>query len=139
MYDPPCPWRLRCDIKAEVAVPVIAVARFMIPRSESGSSPKGDRFVSLGRALITDSHFAKKIELNQVRNIRKCIECNQLCVDSLLVYDQPVSCIYNVRAGKELDSPLLRPAAAAKWSLSAAAGRVGGCRVARSGPSRHSL
>lgn len=131
MYDPPLPLAgYAADIKAEVAVPVIAVGKIHDPEIGERLITEGETdFVSLGRALITDSHFAKKIELNQVRNIRKCIECNQLCVDSLLVYDQPVSCIYNVRAGKELDFPFVKARRSRKVVV--VGGGPGGLEAAR--------
>ena len=110
MYEPLLPLAgYAADIKAEVSIPVIAVGKIHDP--EAGERLIADAeadFVSLGRALITDSHFARKVELGQIKNIRKCIECNQLCVDPLLVYDQPVSCIYNARAGKEIDFPFVK-------------------------------
>ncbi len=62
-------------------------------------------FIAVGRGLITDSHFVRKIEQGQVQNIRKCIQCNQMCADFLLAYGRPVSCIYNARAGKEAEFP----------------------------------
>jgi 2,4-dienoyl-CoA reductase-like NADH-dependent reductase (Old Yellow Enzyme family)/thioredoxin reductase len=106
--DSPLP-RYASDIRARVTIPVIAVGKIHDPEvgEELIAGGKAD-FVSLGRALITDSHFAKKVELGQVKNIRKCIECNQLCIDPLLVQGQPVSCIYNARAGREYEFPLVK-------------------------------
>ncbi len=110
MYEPALPLAgYAADIKAEVSIPVIAVGKIHDP--ETGERLIADAeadFVSLGRALITDSHFARKVELGQIKNIRKCIECNQLCVDPLLIYDQPVGCIYNARAGKEHEFPFVK-------------------------------
>ena len=91
--SPPCMSRNRrwhitpAGIRARVTIPVIAVGKIHDPEigEQLIAGGKAD-FVSLGRGLITDSHFARKVELGQVKNIRKCIECNQLCVDPLLVY-----------------------------------------------------
>ena len=131
MYEPPLPLAgYAADIKAEVDIPVIAVGKVHDP--ETGERLIADAeadFVSLGRALITDSHFARKVELGQIKNIRKCIECNQLCVDPLLVYDQPVSCIYNARAGKELDFPFVKARRSRKVVV--VGGGPGGLEAAR--------
>ncbi len=131
MYEPLLPLAgYAADIKAEVSIPVIAVGKIHDP--EAGEQLIADAeadFVSLGRALITDSHFARKIELGQIKNIRKCIECNQLCVDPLLVYDQPVSCIYNARAGKELDFPFVKARRSRKVVV--VGGGPGGLEAAR--------
>lgn len=131
MYEPLLPLAgYAADIKAEVSIPVIAVGKIHDP--EAGEQLIADAeadFVSLGRALITDSHFARKVELGQIKNIRKCIECNQLCVDPLLVYDQPVSCIYNARAGKELDFPFVKARRSRKVVV--VGGGPGGLEAAR--------
>lgn len=131
MYEPPLPLAgYAADIKAEVSIPVIAVGKIHDP--EAGEQLIADAeadFVSLGRALITDSHFARKVEFGQIKNIRKCIECNQLCVDPLLVYDQPVSCIYNARAGKELDFPFVKARRSRKVVV--VGGGPGGLEAAR--------
>jgi NADPH-dependent 2,4-dienoyl-CoA reductase/sulfur reductase-like enzyme len=110
MYEPEPPLaHYAAGIRARVTIPVIAVGKIHDPEigEQLIAGGKAD-FVSLGRGLITDSHFARKVELGQVKNIRKCIECNQLCVDPLLVYGQPVGCIYNARAGKEHEFPFVR-------------------------------
>lgn len=131
MYEPLLPLAgYAADIKAEVSIPVIAVGKIHDP--EAGEQLIADAeadFVSLGRALITDSHFARKVEFGQIKNIRKCIECNQLCVDPLLVYDQPVSCIYNARAGKELDFPFVKARRSRKVVV--VGGGPGGLEAAR--------
>ncbi len=131
MYEPPLPLAgYAADIKAAVKIPVIAVGKIHDPQSgESLIAGAEADFVSLGRALITDSHFAKKVELGQIKNIRKCIECNQLCIDPLLVLDEPVSCIYNARAGKELEFPFVKARRSKKVVV--VGGGPGGLEAAR--------
>ena len=110
MYDPPLPLAgYAAAIKGAVSVPVIAVGKIHEPWIGERLIAEGEAdFIALGRALITDSHFAKKVELNQISNIRRCIECNQLCVDPLLFFDEAVGCIYNARAGKEAEFPFVK-------------------------------
>lgn len=102
-------------VKELVELPVIAVGKIHDPEQGEQvlAAGKAD-FVAVGRGLITDSHFARKVELGQVENIRKCIQCNQLCIDPLLIEGRPVSCIYNARAGKEVDFPLVKARRARK-------------------------
>lgn len=131
MYDPPLPLSgYAAAIKAEVKAPVIAVGKIHEPAFGEQLIAEGEAdFVSLGRALITDSHFAKKIELNQVDNIRRCIECNQLCADPLLFDDAPVGCIYNARAGKESEFPFIKARRRARVVV--VGGGPGGLEAAR--------
>lgn len=94
-------------IKDQVGIPVIAVGKFHDPElGEAMIREESADFISVGRGLITDSHFVRKIEQGQAQGIRKCIQCNQFCIDPLLTLGKPVSCIYNARAGKEQDFPL---------------------------------
>ncbi|MCP4977145.1 MAG: FAD-dependent oxidoreductase, partial [Maribacter sp.] len=58
--------------------------------------------VSIGRPLIADPELPKKYKKQQHDDIRKCIACNQGCFDSLLNF-KSVSCLYNVRAGRETE------------------------------------
>ena len=131
MYDPPLPLAgYAADIKSEVEVPVIAVGKIHDPETAEQLIAEGEAdFVSLGRALITDSHFARKIELKQVSNIRRCIECNQLCIDPLLFDDAPVSCIYNARAGREQEFPFVK--ARRRGRVVVVGGGPGGLEAAR--------
>ncbi len=93
-------------IKEKVRLPVIAVGKFHDPELGEAVIGQGRAdFIAVGRGLITDSHFVRKIEQGQLQSIRKCIQCNQMCADFLLAYNRPVSCIYNARAGKEGEFP----------------------------------
>ena len=131
MYEPEPPLaHYAAGIRARVTIPVIAVGKIHDPEigEQLIAGGKAD-FVSLGRGLITDSHFARKVELGQVKNIRKCIECNQLCVDPLLTKDQPVGCIYNARAGKEHEFPFVKARRSKK--IVVVGGGPGGLEAAR--------
>ncbi len=93
-------------IKKAASIPIITVGKFHDPEQGEAALESGMAdFIAIGRGMITDSHFAKKVELGQIENIRKCIQCNQKCIDPLLTYGKPVSCIYNARVGKEVDFP----------------------------------
>lgn len=93
-------------IKESISLPVIAVGKFHDPALGETTLEQGRAdFIAVGRGLITDSHFVRKIEQGQLKSIRKCIQCNQMCIDFLLAYNRPVSCIYNARVGKEGEFP----------------------------------
>jgi 2,4-dienoyl-CoA reductase-like NADH-dependent reductase (Old Yellow Enzyme family)/thioredoxin reductase len=56
-------------------------------------------FILIGRSLITDPYFPKKVMQNKSHLIRKCIACNY-CVDEL-AYGRSIRCMLNPVAGFE--------------------------------------
>jgi 2,4-dienoyl-CoA reductase-like NADH-dependent reductase (Old Yellow Enzyme family)/thioredoxin reductase len=56
-------------------------------------------FILLGRSLITDPYFPKKVIQNKSHLIRKCIACNH-CVDEL-AYGRSIRCMLNPIVGFE--------------------------------------
>ena len=88
-------------IKDNVNVPVIGSVRIndLALAEEAIDNNKSD-IVSIGRPLIADPELPKKYKKKQFDDIRRCIACNQGCFDSLLNF-KSVSCLYNVRAGRE--------------------------------------
>ena len=134
MASPPLPLAEQAAaIKERVDIPVIAVGKIHdLEQAEALIREEKADFVSIGRGLITDSHIVKKIEAGQFENIRKCIQCNQKCIDPLQAYQLPVSCIYNVRVGREYEFPFEK-ARRAKKVVVVGAGPAGleAARVAR--------
>ena len=59
----------------------------------------GADVVLLGRPLIADPYFPKKVLQNRSKSIRKCIACNH-CVD-MLGYARPIRCVINPIVGFE--------------------------------------
>jgi 2,4-dienoyl-CoA reductase-like NADH-dependent reductase (Old Yellow Enzyme family)/thioredoxin reductase len=94
-------------IKSVSNVPIIAVAKIHEPdfAEEVLEQGKAD-FISLGRGLICDPEWPKKVYEDRVEEIRGCITCNQGCIDRMLAEGKAVSCIYNARAGREFDFPM---------------------------------
>lgn len=88
-------------IKDNVKVPVIGSVRIndLALAEEVIDNNKSD-IVSIGRPLIADPELPKKYKKKQFDDIRRCIACNQGCFDSLLNF-KSISCLYNVRAGRE--------------------------------------
>ncbi|GJQ59223.1 MAG: FAD-dependent oxidoreductase [Candidatus Scalindua sp. AMX11] len=88
-------------MKDQLQVPVIGSVRVndLALAEEILDNGQSD-MVSIGRPLIVDPELPKKYKKKQFEDIRRCIACNQGCFDSLLNF-KSVSCIYNVRAGRE--------------------------------------
>jgi 2,4-dienoyl-CoA reductase-like NADH-dependent reductase (Old Yellow Enzyme family)/pyruvate/2-oxoglutarate dehydrogenase complex dihydrolipoamide dehydrogenase (E3) component len=101
-------------IKKEIrgAVPVIVVGRIKDPlmAEEIIREGKAD-LVAMGRALLGDPEMPKKVAANRLEEIRKCIGCNQGCIDRLNK-NQDISCMINPLTGHEseynLDAPVAK-------------------------------
>jgi dimethylglycine catabolism A len=87
-------------IRAEVAVPVIAVGRLGDPLVAMAAVDSGKTdFVALGRSLLADPDWVNKVERNEP--VRRCLACNT-CVDEMRGGDQ-LSCLVNPTAARELE------------------------------------
>ncbi len=85
-------------VKAEVAVPVIAVGRLGDPQlaAQAVVTGKAD-FIALGRSLIADPQWVAKARANLP--VRRCLACNT-CVDEMRGGDQ-LGCVVNPAAAHE--------------------------------------
>ncbi len=94
-------------IRAAVDVPVIAVGRIHSVQvaEEVLQQGKAD-LVAVGRGLIADPDWVRKLEDGQQDDIRPCISCNA-CVD-LVSRAQEARCTVNAYLGREQDK--LEPA-----------------------------
>ena len=61
-------------------------------------------FVSMARPFLADARIVAKAALARPELVNTCIACNQACIDRSLL-DEPVSCMVNPRAGRELEFP----------------------------------
>lgn len=61
-------------------------------------------FVSMARPFLADARIVAKAALARPELVDTCIACNQACIDRSLL-DEPVSCMVNPRAGRELEFP----------------------------------
>jgi len=87
-------------VKAEVAVPVIAVGRLGDPALAMRvvDEDRAD-LIALGRSLIADPEWVLKAQSG--KPIRRCLSCNA-CVDGMRGGD-PLRCVVNPAAARELD------------------------------------
>lgn len=117
-------------IKAVVGVPVI-VGNSMTPAiaCEAVEGQKAD-FIGLGRPLIADPEWPRKVAEGRLGEIRHCLRCNQGCFGAVRDPRRPwISCMYNPSAGKEFENPI-SPATAVKHVVVVGGGPAG-CEVAR--------
>jgi 2,4-dienoyl-CoA reductase (NADPH2) len=61
-------------------------------------------FISMARPFLADARIVAKAARARPELVNTCIACNQACIDRSLL-DEPVSCMVNPRAGRELAFP----------------------------------
>lgn len=61
-------------------------------------------FVSMARPFLADARIVAKAVAGEEALVDTCIACNQACIDRSLL-DEPVSCMVNPRAARELEFP----------------------------------
>jgi len=94
------------DIKAKVAVPVIAVGRLGDPAlaQDAVASGKAD-FVALGRTLVADPQWVEKVARGEP--VRRCLACNT-CINEMRGGAR-IGCVVNGAAGRETSFADPRP------------------------------
>jgi 2,4-dienoyl-CoA reductase (NADPH2) len=93
-------------IKAAVGdLPVIASNRInSLVAAEDVLAAGSADFVSMARPFLADAQIVAKSARGKAELVNTCIACNQACIDRSLL-DEPVSCMVNPRAGRELEFP----------------------------------
>ena len=90
-------------IKDAVKVPVFVAGRIVTPADAEAVLASGSAdFVSVGRALYADSHWALKAFGEIKAPIRECIACN-VCFERLTL-EKDVSCVQNPMVGTEFEA-----------------------------------
>jgi 2,4-dienoyl-CoA reductase-like NADH-dependent reductase (Old Yellow Enzyme family) len=85
-------------IKARVRLPVIAVGRLGDPATaQSAISDGACDFVALGRPLLADPEWARKVKAGEP--VRRCIACNS-CITGMRT-GGPLHCVVNALTGRE--------------------------------------
>jgi len=111
-------------------VPVIVAGRIKNPIMAEQIIQEGKAdLVAMGRALLADSELPKKVSEGKVEEIRKCIGCNQGCIDRLF-QDLDIACLANALTGYETEFDLEAPAEKKKKVL-VIGGGPGGLEAAR--------
>ena len=99
---------LAAGVKQSVGVSVIASNRIndVFVADEILRMGMAD-LVAMARGLIADPEIAVKAAEGRYEEITHCIGCNQGCFDHVF-YLQPVTCMLNPRAGRELECKMER-------------------------------
>jgi len=107
---------LAAAIKKVVKVPVIAVGRLHDPALAARAVEEGHAdMVALGRQLIADPEWARKVEEKRPEEIRPCIACNT-CIDGMREGSK-IRCLVNPVAGRRQSTSFARCLAhVASWS-----------------------
>ena len=117
-------------IRSEVNVPVI-VGNSMTPEmaAEAVSSGMAD-LIGLGRPLIADPEWPKKVREGRTNEIRHCLRCNQGCFGALWDARRPhIRCLYNPGVGLEAEGEI--PEAETSKYVVVIGGGPAGCEAAR--------
>jgi 2,4-dienoyl-CoA reductase-like NADH-dependent reductase (Old Yellow Enzyme family)/thioredoxin reductase len=116
-------------VKRVVSVPVICVGRITTPEVAEAILARGDAdMVAIARGLLADPLWANKAMKGAVNDIRRCISCNQGCMEYLAL-ERKITCIQNPTVGEE-SRLMIKPARQRKRVLVIGAG-VAGMEAAR--------
>jgi len=96
-----CMVEMAARVKKVVKVPVIAVGRLEIPELAEKVLEEGKAdIVALGRGLLTDPFWVRKVAEGRPEKIRPCLGCHDGCLGRIFS-GKPLSCTVNPAAGRE--------------------------------------
>jgi 2,4-dienoyl-CoA reductase-like NADH-dependent reductase (Old Yellow Enzyme family)/NADPH-dependent 2,4-dienoyl-CoA reductase/sulfur reductase-like enzyme len=125
-----CYAHLSAAVKRSVPKPVISVGRITTPEVAEAILTRGDAdMVAVGRGMIADPHWAIKAKQGRSNSIRRCISCNQGCME-YLVQERKITCLHNPAVGKER-ALAITPSPREKRKVLIIGGGVAGMEAAR--------
>ncbi len=105
-YEPGFNAWLARKVKDVVDVPVIAVGRFTDPTQGDEVIGRGDAdLAAFGRQFLADPDFLIKARAGRTADIRKCIACNQGCIEREILGEGNIRCSINPETGQETIYP----------------------------------
>ncbi len=111
-------------MKEVVGIPVLVGGKLNDPRLAEKTLREGKAdFICVGRALIADPGWPRKVATGQIEEIRPCLSCNECRQAGHR--GQPIRCAVNAAAGKELRYDSIPPAQLRKKVLVAGGGPAG--------------
>ncbi len=130
MYMEKGPFRTFAKLMKEtVKIPVLMAGRMDNPEMASACIADGTcDIISLGRPLLADPDYVKKLRTGHVAEIRPCISCQEGCMGRIQHYSM-INCAVNPQAARERVTAY-EPAAKSKKVLIVGGG-VAGCEAAR--------
>jgi 2,4-dienoyl-CoA reductase-like NADH-dependent reductase (Old Yellow Enzyme family) len=104
MQHPKLIWASLAEaVKQAVSIPVIAVGRINEPEDAVSVLRNGQAdMVAMTRQQIADPETVTKMREGRLDDIRRCIGCNQGCIDRLFKMTN-ATCVHNPAAGYELE------------------------------------
>ena len=129
MYMEKGPYRKYAKLVKEIVkVPVFMAGRMDTPEMAESCVKDGTcDVISLGRPLLADPDYVKKLRTNHVCEIRPCISCQEGCMGRIQTYSM-INCAVNPQAARERVTAY-EPVARKKRVLIAGGG-VAGCEAA---------
>jgi 2-enoate reductase len=117
------------QLKKVVKVPVIVAGRLEIPElAEKALDNNQADIIALGRGLLADPYWPKKVRAGKIQNIRPCLGCHDGCMGRISL-GRPLSCAVNPACGRERQFAI-QPARETK-KVMVIGGGVAGMEVAR--------
>ena len=111
-------------VKETVNSPVIACNRINDPAVAERILVEGQAdLIGMARGLIADPELPRKLQEGRWHEIRKCIGCNQGCLDAIFTGGS-CRCLVNARAGREAETRI-RPVESRKKVLVIGGGPAG--------------
>ena len=96
------------QMKKEIKVPVIGVGRINTPGfAERVLSENKADLVAMGRAFVSDPEWPRKTREGRTQEIRRCLGCNQGCIDFLMA-GRPITCTYNPSVGRDKEYAIVK-------------------------------
>lgn len=130
MYMEKGPYRKYAKLVKEIVkVPVFMAGRMDTPEMAESCVKDGTcDVISLGRPLLADPDYVKKLRTNHVCEIRPCISCQEGCMGRIQTYSM-INCAVNPQAARERVTAY--ESVARKKRVLIAGGGVAGCEAAR--------
>ncbi len=100
-------------VKQAVSIPVSTSGRIIDPAMAEGVLQNGKAdMIGIGRPLLADPDWANKAAAGKADDIRRCISCNEGCIDNVM-NGAFIACVVNAENGYE-ETRIITPATAKK-------------------------
>ena len=84
--------------------PCVTMGNIRDPRVADDILERGDAdIIGMGRGLIADPHWVKKVATGHEDDIRKCISCNIGCAGNRIGVNRPIRCTVNPTVNSGFD------------------------------------